>query len=339
MLSQASSHSLEPSFSHIYVEQKALTHPKTQEILNRFKRAKVIEIAHYKEVFNQKGQDFRLQKKSPKLILALKEAPFLYQGSQYADGFGFEQFYYTPSMLNCLYDCEYCYLQGLYQSAYIVVYVNREDFMQATLPYLKDPMLVCTSYDTDLLAMEKLIGENRDWISFAQMHPNLHLEIRTKSANYGAISDLTPSPQIVLAWSLSPQKVIDRYESKTPSLQQRLTSIKAALADGWQIRLCLDPVIYLDDYQAIYRDFIEMLFTQLDANRLFEVTLGTFRMSSPHLKALKKMHHTDLAFFDYQVENQMATYPKTLEREIMDFLTKKLLDYIPKERLRTWETS
>ncbi len=339
MPSTPSLHSLEPKFSHIYIEQKALAHPKTQDILNRFKKAKTLTMGHYKDLFNQKGQDFRLQKRSPKLILALKEPPYLYEGSQYADGFGFEKFYYTPSMLNCLYDCEYCYLQGLYQSANIVVFVNHEDFMQDTLKHLEQPTLVCTSYDTDLLAMEELIGENRAWIAFAAKHPNLHLEIRTKSANYKAISDLKPSKQVVLAWSLAPQEIISRYESKTPSLNKRLQSIEAALHDGWLVRLCLDPVIYTPNYQSLYSALIEEIFSRFKADTIFEMTLGTFRMSSAHLKALKKMQHSDLAFFEYRIENQMASYPKDLEREIMAFLTQKILHYLPKERLRLWETS
>ncbi len=338
MPSPRSSHSLLPSFSHIYVESRALAHPKTAQILQKFSKATVVEIDHYKNLFNQRGQDFRAQKQTPKLILAIKEEPFLYEGSQYADGFGFEQFYYTPTMLNCLYDCDYCYLQGMYQSANMVVYVNREDFMQATLPYLKRPMLVCTSYDTDLLAVEKLIGENRDWIGFAKDHPNLHLELRTKSANFDAISDLLPSKQIVIAWTLSPQKIIDLYEAKTPPLKKRLESLKQALEKGWQVRLCLDPVIYTPDFKTLYPAFIDEIFSAVDAGKVFEVTTGSFRMSSPHLKTIKKMGHTDLAFYPYEVKDQMATYSESTEKLILETMEQKLLQYVDKERIRLWST-
>ncbi len=338
MPSPSYSPSLLPSFSHIYVETKAKEHPKTQEILKRFNNACVVEILHYKDLFNQKNQDFRAQKQAPKLILALKEEPFLYEGSQYADGFGFENFYYTPTMLNCLYDCDYCYLQGMYQSANIVVYVNREDFMQATLTHLHQPTLVCTSYDTDLLAVEKLIGENRDWIEFAKDHPNLHLELRTKSANFDAIADLTPSKQIVLAWTLSPQEIIDAFESKTPALQKRLASVQKALALGWQVRICLDPVIYTDDFHQIYPAFIDQIFTFLDPDKIFEVTLGTFRMSSAHLKPIKKMQHTALAFYPYDVKENMAVYPKNIEETMLTLMKAKILEYIDVRRLRLWST-
>jgi spore photoproduct lyase len=337
MLSTNSSTSLASSFSHIYVEKKAKHHEKTLEILGRFKNATIIEIEHYKDVFNQKGQDFRAQKQTPKLILALKEEPFLYEGSQYADGFGFEQFYYTPTMLNCLYDCDYCYLQGMYPSANMVVYVNREDFFKATLPLLDKPLLICTSYDTDLMAVEKLIGENREWINFAQTQKNLHLELRTKSANFSTIADLEPNNQIVIAWTLSPQAIIDSYESKTPPLAKRLASIKEAMDLGWQVRICLDPVIYNEEFEKNYLPFIDEVFTTLACEKIFEVTTGSFRMSSPHLKVLKKMAHTDLAFYPYEVKDQMATYPKDIETKVLHTMETKILSYINKERLRVWK--
>ena len=40
-----------PSFSHIYVEKEVRSHPRARRILERFSRARVIEIDHYKDVF------------------------------------------------------------------------------------------------------------------------------------------------------------------------------------------------------------------------------------------------------------------------------------------------
>lgn len=337
MPSKNFSPTLHPSFSHIYVEERALQHPRTQKILQKFKRATIIPIPHYKEFFNQKGQDFRFQKQSPKLILAIKEDTFLYEGSQYADGFGFENFFYTPTMLNCMYDCAYCYLQGMYDSANMVYFVNLEDFFDATLAHLDKPTLVCTSYDTDLLSMEALLGENEAWVTFAQQHPNLHLELRSKSANFGAIEHLTPSSQVVLAWTISPQAIIDAYEAKTPSLDKRLRSIQAAIDKGWQVRLCIDPVIYTADFESLYAQLIETLFETVDAKRLFEVTTGTFRMSSDHLKRLKKMGHTALAYDQYTTKDKMVRYTPSVEQQVLHFMRSRLLQHIDETRLRVWE--
>src|SRR5690606_27139140 len=108
-------------------------------------------------------------------------------------------------ILNCIYDCHYCYLQGLYPSANIVIFVNIEDFFGAVDRQLEGGTLyLCPSYDTDLLALEGIVPYASRWIEFAGTRQGLRMELRTKSANYGAIAHLKPVEQVILAWSLSP---------------------------------------------------------------------------------------------------------------------------------------
>ena len=109
-----------PFFSHIYVEKAVCGHPRTERILKRFPDARVIVIDHYKDVFCRRGQDFILQQRSQKLILAANRGKLLYKGAAVCQSFGNENFYYTSCMMNCVYDCEYCYLKGMYPSGNMV---------------------------------------------------------------------------------------------------------------------------------------------------------------------------------------------------------------------------
>lgn len=324
-------------YSHLYIEKDLLNSSEVERIKSKFSSSHIIEINHYKDVFNRNNQNFAKQSRSKNLILAKKEAPFLYEGSYYSDGFEYEHFFYTPSILGCLYDCDYCYLQGLYNSANSVVFINLEDFFESLKPYLHKPTLVAISYDTDTLAIEKLTHHSQRWIEFAATEQNLHLEIRTKSANFKAIKHLQSSDKIVLAWSLSPQEIIERYEHQTPSLLKRLKSIKEALELGWRVRLCIDPVIYDENFEENYFELIETIFSELDANKIFQVTLGSFRMSSQHLKKLKNLARSDVAFYPYSVENGIASYPREIEQKILTSLIEKVTQYISKEKVRTWQ--
>ena len=58
---------------NIYYEQKVENHDRTQEFFSRFPKAAKISCNHFKEVFNPSGQNFRLQKKNPSLILASQD--------------------------------------------------------------------------------------------------------------------------------------------------------------------------------------------------------------------------------------------------------------------------
>lgn len=333
--SSASSHT--KLFSHLYVEKKVLDHPLTQRILEKFDVSHRITIDHYKEVFNRSNQSFAAQSHSKKLILAHKEGKFLHEGSQYSDGFGFEQFYYASSVMGCLYDCDYCYLQGLYPSANTVLFVNLEDAFAQLEGLLVKPTLVATSYDTDTLAVEALTHQTREWLEFATQQPNLHLEIRTKSANFKSLKEISPNSKVTLAWTLSPQSIIERYEHATPSLDQRLKAAKAAMDAGWNVRICIDPVIYTDQFDPLYPDLIDTIFATLNPENICELTLGSFRMSQHHLRALKKLRRSDVAFYPYAVQDDMVTYPKEIEERILATLVSKASQYLPSSRIRTWQ--
>ncbi len=324
-------------FSHLYIEEEVKDMPLTKEIAKKFSKSKIILIKHYKDIFNRPNQDFGVQCKSKNLILAKKDAPFLYKGSFYSDGFEFENFFYTPLVLGCLYDCQYCYLSGMYNSANSVLFVNTQDFFQALSPFLDKPTLVAISYDTDTLAIESLASLTKQWIIYAKNQPNLHLEVRTKSANFNAIKSLASSDSIVLAWTLSPQQTIDLYEHKTPSLKSRLNSIKQAIDSNWQVRICIDPIIYNEDFYSLYPSLIDEIFDAIDADKLFELTLGSFRMSSTHLKNIKKLKRSDLAFYPYDVNNNIVSYGKTKEQHILNIMLQKAMQYLPKSRIRTWQ--
>lgn len=332
---------LQPSplklFSHFYIEKKVLEHPLTLKIIEKFDRSHVIVVNHYKEIFNRSNQSFTAQSNAKKLILAYREGKFLHEGSQYSDGFGFEQFFYASSVMGCLYDCDYCYLQGLYPSANTVLFVNIDNAFDQLLPYLDRKTLVATSYDTDTLAIESLTGQTQQWLEFAEKHPNLHLEIRTKSANIKSLKNSQPIDRVVLAWTLSPQSIIDRYEHHTPSLEKRLNAIHEAIALGWKVRLCIDPVIYSDDFHTLYPHLIETVFKKIAPEHIEHLTLGSFRMSQSHLRSLKKLRRSDIAFYPYSVQNEMATYPESIEQMILETLLAKATYYLPPQRIRTWQ--
>ena len=245
---------------------------------------KKIDIHHYKDIFNRPGQDFLVQKHSQKLILARRHDNFLYKGAAMYERYGHSKFYYATMMMNCIYNCAYCYLQGLYPSANIVAFVNPEDYFPAVKEAL--PAYLSISYEADILALEDLFGYVKIWIEFARKHTDLTLEIRSKSANFAAIADIHPLDNVILAWTVSPQSVIDDFEAGTPSLLSRLSSIKAAIENGWPVRLCIDPVLPISGWEKIYDEMIEQIEAVIS---LKDISIGGFRMPEAQYKKLRKI--------------------------------------------------
>ncbi|MEM7184870.1 MAG: spore photoproduct lyase family protein [Spirochaetota bacterium] len=321
-------------FSHIYVESESWQYPMTREIIARV-GGQVIEIQNYKHVFNRPQQDFQVQKHSPKLILAVKHDNYLYPGSYLSPSYGYEHFYYNTLIQNCVYNCDYCYLQGLYNSANVVIFVNDTDFFHAVdeklLPGNK--VYLCISYDTDLLAFEKIVPYTSSWLAYATKHQNLVVELRTKSNYYSLIQHVKPSPNVILAWTVSPDEVIKKYEHKTPRFQTRLKNMKLAIADGWRVRLCLDPILYIENWRTLYLEMVESLFQEISAISLEDISVGVFRVNSQYLKKMRKINDADILYYPYVKNDTFRTYPMQIEKEILDTIEKKILQYAPKEKV------
>jgi len=275
-------------FSHDYVEERAYDYPAAKNILSKLTNKTVINIRHYKDVFSPR-QDFTLQKNSPKLVLAVKDGKILYDIPPVCLNYGYTDAYYASFAFNCLYDCAYCFLRGLYNSANIVAFVNTEELLGHIKSFFigKKPYL-CVSYDTDLLALENILGFSRRWICFAYENENVTLEIRTKSANYNAIADLTPARNVILAWSLSPDTYVNAYERGAPGLAARISDINRALNDGWNVRLCVDPLLYLPGCAEVYRTFIRDAFTKIPADKITDISFGPLRAPAAVMKKITK---------------------------------------------------
>ena len=115
-------------FTHVYVEERALEYRLTQSVLNKLPDAEVVRIRHYKDIFDRKRQNAVLQHEHRSLIVAVREGNRIFEGAPVCQSFGNKNFYYVSSMMNCPFDCEYCYLKGMYPSSNMVVFVNLEDY-------------------------------------------------------------------------------------------------------------------------------------------------------------------------------------------------------------------
>ena len=71
---------LKPNFSHIYIEKDAIGYPLAELALSKFSGSTIVNIDHYKDLFNRKGQNFQLQKKINEINIGYKKrASFIWR--------------------------------------------------------------------------------------------------------------------------------------------------------------------------------------------------------------------------------------------------------------------
>ena len=298
----------------------------------RFPKADIVYCGQYGEVFNKSAQNFRLQKTGPSLILAKKYRNFVLPAPA-GYGIGSERNYYFSHMLNCVYDCRYCFLQGMYHSANYVLFVNYEDYF-AEMDQLSgnncgEDAHYFSGYDCDSLALEPVTGFADACLTYFAGREDRLLELRTKSTQIRGLLDREVLDNVVVAFSLSPSNIVDALEHKTPSLSRRLEAINKLAARGWKIGLRFDPIIYFNDYRDQYGLFFEQVFSQLDIEKLHSVSLGVFRLPVQFFKRVAGLYPEEKLFASPMVDNAgMMTYTNEIEDGMMAFCEKEISRHI-----------
>ena len=324
-------------FNTIYIEEQVANHPRTRELCARFPQAARVSCQRYGEVFNPRAQNFRLQKQQPALILASKHRHRVLAAPN-GYGIGSSSNYYFSHMLNCLYDCRYCFLQGMYRSAHYVLYVNYEDFGSDIDRILADnndtDCWFFSGYDCDSLALEPVSEFTQHFLPFFATRPTAHLELRTKSTQIRSLLHREPLPNVVVAFSFTPGEMHRALEHRVPTVERRLDAMAQLQQAGWLTGLRFDPLIYQDNYREQYRRLFRQVFEHLDADRLHSVSLGTFRLPRAYFKNIVQLYPDEPLFAGAFAEScGMVSYPPELEQELNAFCTEELLCYIPEQLL------
>ena len=325
----------------IYLEDGAENYPKTKDILARFPQARVISCKHYKEVFNPAGQSFRLQKKKPALILA-KQTGKLVHPIPPSYGVGGTNNYYFSHLLNCLYDCRYCFLQGMYPSAHYLLFVNFEDFEQEIKKVTNnnsDPSWFFSGYDCDSLALESVTGFAEHFLPFFDKLPNAWIELRTKSVATQVLQKMNPLSNAVIAFSFTPDEVSQQIEHGVPPVSSRIKAMKKLAKLGWKLGLRIDPLIHCQDFEHRYHKLFEEIFGAVPEESIHSVSLGAFRMPSGFFKKIEKLYPEEpLLAGNWEKKDGMIAYQQEIESELKSTAQKLILNYLPESKLFTCET-
>jgi len=279
-------------FSTIYIEEEVLDTARVRSLLERFPDIPQVICERYGEVFNRKSQNFRLQKMAPALILAKKYGNKVLAAPE-GYGYNASKSYYFSHMLNCVYDCRYCFLQGMYSSANYVLFVNFEDFEEAIEEKIRENQgggVYYSGYDCDSLALEPVSNFCKHFLSVFRRNPRAELEIRTKSTQVRSLLDVEVVPNCVIAMSFTTSEAATQWEHKVPSIDKRIEALRKLQLAGWNVAIRFEPLILDSESLSPYETLFEKIFSRLEAGRLHSVSSGLFRMPVEFHKRIVKLY-------------------------------------------------
>ena len=230
---------------------------------------------------------------------------------------------------NCLYDCSYCFLKGYFKSFNPVVFLNYEDYFKAISDILKKdprrPIYFYAGTFSDSLLFGKFSDFNVKLAQFfSKQDKDVYVEFRTKSDYIEDFLNIKPKDNIIIAFSLNPQEVIDRYEAFTPSLSRRLEAVKKLSMRGFRIGIRFDPVFL--GYVNEYRD---LMYSIKDIENIHSVEIGFLRFDKKNY--FNMLHKEPNVLSRLVYENGMYRYKKQQRQKMVDMFKKYMHFYISME--------
>ena len=240
-----------------------------------------MEISKIEDIFGRVKKPYLQKRTNLNLFIGEKKGQLVKETPD-AYGLSGDPHYYFIHSYNCLYECDYCYLQGYFHSPDLVFFINHEEIIEEMRAIIKKngPHKISWFHAgeySDSLALSHITGELPLYFDFFRNLKNAKLELRTKSANIKELKALKPSKNIIVSFSLSPKEQIKDHDLKTPPLQTRLKAMETLDKLGHPIALHLDPIIFCEDFKSQYEEMLESLFKHISPERIEYISLGVVR--------------------------------------------------------------
>lgn len=306
----------------IYIEKSLIDDPRSQEMAAVFPNATVLQIDNYKNIF-----DIAILWTTQKTIVLAEVHTSIIQAPIFYGYTG--KWFFLKNSLNCIYNCKYCYLQGMFKNDINVFFVNYRHIINQIKDTLekntssKDIRFYSSDY-SDNLATDNFTNFTREFIPlFSQLH-GAKMEIRTKSTNISWLLAINPTTNVEIAFSLSPQSIIDSYEHGTPWLSERIQTIHTLLDAGWQVGIRFMPLIEVKDYKEVYEKFIDTILQEIPIEDIYSIFIGwilftkedykTLLKKQPYMDVLYKMSYENDGFYRQDREVRDYFYSLFLQR-------------------------
>jgi len=187
----------------------------------------------------------------------------------------------------CGYDCSYCSIRYFYDGDSIGIDENFIDKIEALEI---DPLItyhIGTGQSSDSLMWGNKAGILDALLVFADKHPNVILELKTKSDNISHLLSRDVPANVLTTWSLNPQVIIENEEHFTASLEQRLNAAERMAGKGNLVGFHFHPMVYYDNWEEDYVSLFQQLVKRFNPDSVVMVSLGTLTFIKPVIKKMR----------------------------------------------------
>lgn len=240
--------------------------------------------------------------------------------------------YYVVDLVEgCPFDCTYCILQKYLNHNLIKVHSNLRSVEKEIVNISqKGKLRLGTGELSDSLAYDHILKLSDFFIPIINDLENIQFEFKTKSANIKRLFHHNPK-NILVSWSLNPQKLVADEEHFTATLDERIKAAAMCAEYGYKVCFHFDPLIYYENFEKGYGEVIEKLFSRIPEKSVEYISISTFRFIPGLLDIVReKFEYSHLLKNEYvkTLDGKMR-YFKALRYYMLRYVIDKIREYWP----------
>ena len=188
---------------------------------------------------------------------------------------------------NCAFGCSYCTIQTFYGDRVIV---------DAELPKKLASLNIERGRFYHIgtgQSSDSLVWGNRDGIldtlcEFAFKHPDVLLELKTKSANVEYFMKHEIPSNVVCSWSLNTEIIIENEEHMTANLRKRLEAARKIADRGVKVAFHFHPMVLYEGWKIEYPELAERIIELFNPNEVSFISMGSITFIKPVIKQIRR---------------------------------------------------
>lgn len=322
----------------IYFEKGIENYELGKQLMKKYKEVPNIEIENHnniEEMRNKQNKEFANMKRN--LIIGIRKTHKFVENHKTSD------FLVPYTSSGCTASCLYCYLVCNYNKcAYLRLFVNREQMLDKIIKTAEkaDENLNFEIGSNSDLILENSITNNLVWtIDNFKNTSKGTLTFPTKFDMVDDILNLDHRGKIIIRMSVNPEFIINRVEFGTSRLEGRIEAINKLKDAGYKIGILIAPVIFVDNWQELYLELIQRLYSELSKqvkkDVFFEIIFMTY--SYVHTKINEEAFPNAINLYSKDLMRGRGRgkymYKDNLREEGRKFFIEQLHKYFPNNKI------
>ncbi|MCQ2398285.1 MAG: DNA photolyase [Sphaerochaetaceae bacterium] len=186
----------------------------------------------------------------------------------------------------CAFACAYCSIQSFYSCGKIKVISDLDRKLKTLNP---DKMVwhIGTGQSSDSLLLGNDYGTLSALFAFAESHPDIVIELKTKSARTDWLGMKIPA-NVVVTWSVNADTVVRKEEHLTANLDARIDAASKCAENGCLTGFHVHPMVWFTDWKKEYSELVKKLCDRINPDNAVMVGIGTLTFTKQNLKTLRQ---------------------------------------------------